>query len=90
MRITQLHIDGASYHLPVNYDSRALQQQLITAASGAPAFVTFHAAGQIEVSVLVTAHTSVRLELSNRSETSIEDDDEVFAIADRYGFVDTE
>lgn len=71
MRITKLRIDGQEFHLPPDADVHDLQQQILGAVSGRPAFVTFRPVGHGEVSVLVTAHFAVRFETEEISEEQL-------------------
>jgi len=88
MKVIQLHIDEKSYYLDADHDVRVLQDEMLAAASGTPAFVTFRPAGGIEVTVLVTLHTSLRFEVSYRQESEANNDDELMSDVDQYGFLD--
>jgi len=88
MKVIQLLLDGQAYYLPTGLDTGALQQQILAAASGPPAFITFRPSDETEVTVLITAHTSVRFEVSDRPEADIEVDDDVAPDIDQYGFLD--
>ena len=88
MKVVQLHIDGKSYFLNPDHDVRALQQEMIAAASGTPAFITFHPVGNIEVAALMSPHTALRFEVWHRPDSSAEGDDEPMSDVDQYGFID--
>jgi hypothetical protein len=84
MRITKLRIDGQVFHLPSETDVPALQQQILEAAAGPPAFVTFQPVGHGELSVLVTAHFAVRFETEEISEEQLREWDEEPPVIDLF------
>ena len=88
MKVIQLHIDGKSYYLSPDHDVRALQQEMLAAASGTPAFITFRPVGGIEATVLVTPHTVLRFEISHRPDHDAGNNDELMSDVDQYGFLD--
>ena len=87
MKVIQLLVDRQAYYLPGDFDTSALQQQILAAVSGPPAFITFRPSGETEVMALITAHTSVRFEVSERPEADMVDVD-VAPDIDQYGFFD--
>lgn len=72
MRIVKVRIDGQEFFLPGEVDVIALRQQVLTAIARNGDFVDFQPVGYGEVSVLVTAHTKVRLEVQEHDASEVE------------------
>lgn len=72
MKIIKLRIDGQEFFLPAESDIAALQQQILAAVTGPPAFVSFRPAGHGEVTVLVTPQVPIRFEVEERSEAEVD------------------
>lgn len=73
MKVIQLRIDGQEFFLPAQVDLEGLQQQLLEAVTGPPAFVSFQPTGHGEVTVLITPHVPIRFEVQERSESEVEE-----------------
>lgn len=71
MRVIQLRIDGQEFYLAEDVDVDALQQQIIAAVTGPPAFVSFRPIGRGDIAVLVTANIPVRFEVQEHSEAQV-------------------
>lgn len=72
MKVIKLRVDGQEFYLPPEVDVDALQQQILDAAAGAPAFIRFRPHGHGDVAVLVTAHIPVRFEVEEHTESQVE------------------
>jgi hypothetical protein len=73
MKVVKLRIDGQMFFLPTDVDLPELQQQILAAVSGPPAFITFRPVGYHEVTVLVTAHVPIRFEVEEHAESEVDE-----------------
>jgi len=62
MHVTKMRIDGQFFYLEDDVDIPALKEEILKAAAGPPAFITFRTLGYGEVSVLMGPHYAVRFQ----------------------------
>jgi hypothetical protein len=72
MKVTRLRIDGQEFYLPHELDVPALQRQILEAARGEAAFVTFRPIGHGDITVLVTPQIPVRFEAEDRTDEQLD------------------
>jgi len=85
MDIMKLRIDGQMFYLPADLDLENLKAEILSAVTGAPAFITFRPTGYGEVTVLITPTISVRFEVEQHSAEEIEEWEDNPPDIDLYG-----
>ncbi|NQX18329.1 hypothetical protein [Rathayibacter sp. VKM Ac-2857] len=67
MQVTKIRIDGQFFYLHEDVDIPALKEEILQAAAGPPAFITFRTHGYGEVSVLMGPQFGVRFQTEDHS-----------------------
>ncbi|MDY0908841.1 hypothetical protein [Microbacterium sp. CFBP9034] len=72
MKVHTLHVDGQQFVLEPGQDVDGLRDEILDAARSGAGFVRFHAVGRAIITVLITSHVGVRLEVMERDPQEIE------------------
>jgi len=87
MQVMKMRIDGQFFYLHEDVDIPALKEQILSAAAGPPAFITFRTHGYGEVSVLMGPQFAVRFQTEEHSVDEVADWEWEPPVADDFHFL---